>query len=79
MASQLFFHVLIDFKNKKEISYRPSVGSFSLKDKCSKSSTVCFLKQLFWVYLIYQSNKCKMNTSAKFCYISLNEKAKIAV
>ena len=45
MASQQFFHVLIDFKTKKEISQRPSVGSSALKDKCSKSSSVCFLKQ----------------------------------
>ena len=33
---------LIDFKTKKE---RPSVGSSALKDKCSKSYSVCFLKQ----------------------------------
>ena len=45
MASQQFFHVLIDFKTKNEISLRLSVGSSDLKDKCSKSSSVCFLKQ----------------------------------
>ena len=45
MASQQFFHVWIDFKTKKEISQRPFVGSSALKDKCSKSSSVCFLKQ----------------------------------
>ena len=45
MASQQFFHVLIDFKTKKEISLTPSVGSSALKDKCSKSFGVCFLKQ----------------------------------
>ena len=45
MASQQFFHVLIDFKTKKEeISYRPFLGGSALKDKCSKSSSVCFLK-----------------------------------
>ena len=45
MASQQFFHVWIDFKTKKEISQRPFVGSSALKDKCGKSSSVCFLKQ----------------------------------
>ena len=45
MALQRFFHILIDFKTKKEISLRGSVGSSALKDKCSKISTVCFLKQ----------------------------------
>ena len=45
MASQQFFHVWIDFKTKKEISQRPFVGSSALKDKCCKSSSVCFLKQ----------------------------------
>ena len=45
MASQQFFHVLLDFETKKEISSRPFVGSSALKDKCSKSSSVCFLKQ----------------------------------
>ena len=42
MASQQFFHVLLDFKIKKE---RPSVGSSALKGKCSKSSSVCVLKK----------------------------------
>ena len=42
MASQQFFHVLIDFEIKKE---RPSVGNSALKDKCSKSSSVCVLKK----------------------------------
>ena len=45
MASQQFFHVLIEFKTKKEMSERPSVGSSSLKDKCSKGSSVCFLRK----------------------------------
>ena len=45
MASQQFFHVFIDFKTKNEISERPSVGSSGLKNKCSKSSSVCYLKQ----------------------------------
>ena len=45
MVSQQFFDVLIDFKTKKEIFERLSVGSSALKDKCSKSSSVCFLKQ----------------------------------
>ena len=44
MASQQFFHDLIDFKTKKEISWRPFVGSSALKDECSKSDSVCFLK-----------------------------------
>ena len=60
----------------------PSVGSSALKDKCGKSSSICFLKQrkqLFQVYLIYQSNQCKMNTSTKFYNISIGEKAKIVV
>ena len=39
------FHVWIDFKTKKEISQRRFVGSSALKDKCGKSSSVCFLKQ----------------------------------
>ena len=60
MASQQFFHVLIDFKIKEEIS---------LKAICRK---LCFKreiqnKQLFRVYLIYQSNQCKINSSTKFC------------
>ena len=45
MASQQFSHVLIDFKTKKEISSRPSLGSSALKDKYNKTSSVCFLKQ----------------------------------
>ena len=45
MASQQFFHILIDFKRKNEISQRSSVGSSALKNKCSKSFSVCFLKQ----------------------------------
>ena len=44
MASQQFFHAWIDFKTKKEISWRPFVGISALKDKCSKSSGVFFLK-----------------------------------
>ena len=47
-------------------------------DKCSKSSSVCFLKQknkqLMQVYLTYQSNQWKMNTSTKFSNISTSEK-----
>ena len=35
MASEQFFHVLIEFKTKNEISLRPSVGSSGLKDKCT--------------------------------------------
>ena len=31
---------------------------------------------MFRVYLIYQSNQCKMNTSTKFSNISISEKAK---
>ena len=46
-------NVLIDFKTKKEISVgrkspsvgRPSIGRSDLKDKCSKSSSVFFLKR----------------------------------
>ena len=45
MALQQFFHVLIDFKTKNKVSQRPSVGSSALKNKCSKSSSDCFLKQ----------------------------------
>ena len=45
MASQQLFHVWIDFKTKKEISQRQYLGSSALKEKCSKSSSVCFLKQ----------------------------------
>ena len=45
MASQQFFHLSIYFKTKKEISQRPFVGNSALKDKCCKSSGVCFLKQ----------------------------------
>ena len=45
MAWQQFFHVWTDFTTKKEISQRPFVGSSALKDKCSKSSSDCFLKQ----------------------------------
>ena len=36
-------------------------------------------KQLLQVYLIYQSDQCKMNTSAKFSNVSISEKAKIVV
>ena len=45
MTSQKFFHLMMDFKTKKEISWRLLLGSAVLKDKCSKSSSVCFLKQ----------------------------------
>ena len=45
MASEQSFHLWIDFKTKKEIPQRPFVGSSALKDKCNKSSGVCFLKQ----------------------------------
>ena len=45
MVSQQFLHVWIDFETKKEISQRPFVESSALKDRCSKSSGVCFLKQ----------------------------------
>ena len=46
MALQQLFHVLIiDFKTKNEVSQRPSAGSSALKNKCSKSSSDCFLKQ----------------------------------
>ena len=45
MASQHFFHVYRDFKTKKTISLRPILGSPGLKGKCSKSSSVYFLKQ----------------------------------
>ena len=45
MASQLFFHFCIDFKTKKELYWRPFVGSSALKDKCSKRSSVSSLKQ----------------------------------
>ena len=45
MAWQQLFHVWIDFKTKKEISQRQYLGSSALKEKCSKSSSVCFLKQ----------------------------------
>ena len=45
MASQQFFHALIDFKAKKKIFSRTSLGSSALKAKCRKSSNVCFLKQ----------------------------------
>ena len=45
MALQQFFHVLIHFKTKKDISSRQSIGTSALKDKCSKSSSICFLKQ----------------------------------
>ena len=44
MASQQFFNLWIDFKTKKEISWRPFVGSSALKDEGSKSDSVCFLK-----------------------------------
>ena len=56
----------------------PFLGS--LKDKCGKSSSVCFLnkenKQLLQFYLTYQSNQWKMNTSTKLSNISISEKAK---
>ena len=45
MASQHFFHVWIDFKTKKETSWRPFIGGSPLKDKCSQSYSVCLLKQ----------------------------------
>ena len=45
MASQQFFQVFIDFKTKKEMSWRLFVASSALKDKWSKNSIVCFLKQ----------------------------------
>ena len=40
MASQQFFHVSIDFKTKEEISLK-----LCFNDKCSKSSSVFFIKQ----------------------------------
>ena len=36
-------------------------------------------KKELQVYLVYQSNQCKMNTSAKFSNISTREKAKFMV
>ena len=64
MASQKFFHVLIDFKTKKKITGRPVLGSSTLKDKCSKKSSDCFIIYDYNI-IIYQSNQCKMNASAK--------------
>lgn len=45
MALQQFFRVWIVLKTKKETSGRPFVGSFTLKDRDSKSSSDFFLKQ----------------------------------
>ena len=36
MASQQIFHVWVDFKTKKEISWREFVGSSALRDNGSK-------------------------------------------
>ena len=41
MARQQFFHAWMDFKTKKQISFRPS----TLRDKYGISYRVCFLKQ----------------------------------
>ena len=40
----IFFHNWVDFKPKKEISWKPLGGSSNSKHKYSKSSSVCFLK-----------------------------------
>ena len=83
MASQKFFHFRIDLKTKKEISSRPFAVSSTLKDKYSKKSRVCFLKQrdkqMLQVCLIYQSNQYKMNSSTRVGNVSMNEKAKITI
>ena len=42
MVSQLIFYVLINFKTKKEISWRSLVESSTLKNKYS--SNVCYFK-----------------------------------
>ena len=69
MVLPQFFRLWIYFKTKKEIFSRPFVGSYGLKDKCSKSSSGSFLnkenKQLLQVCLIYQSSQCKMNDAKK--------------
>ena len=44
MVSQLIFYVLVNFKTKKEISWRSLVESSTLKNKYSKSSNVCYFK-----------------------------------
>ena len=48
---------------------------------CSVSSCVFFLKHrgLITVYLIYQSNQSKMNTSKNFGNISTSKKAKVVI
>ena len=44
MALKHFFHVWVYFKTKKDIG-RPFIGSSSLKDKYSKSSSASFLQE----------------------------------
>ena len=65
MTLQQFFSRVYSFKTKKEISWRPFVGSSALKDKYSKSFNVC--------------NQCKMNAFTKFSNISTCEKAETLV
>ena len=42
----MFFHVLIDFKIKKEMPWRPFERSSTLKDRDSKRYSISFLKQI---------------------------------
>ena len=69
MASQQCFHVWIDFETKKEKCW-PFVGSSTLKDNLSTSSSVSFSKQSGYITVgsIYQSNLFKMNASSKFVW-----------
>ena len=69
MASQQCFHVWIDFETKKEKCW-PFVGSSTLKDNLSTSSSVSFSKQSGYINVgsIYQSNLFKMNASSKFVW-----------
>ena len=46
MASQQLICLRIDFKTKKEISWRLFEGSPTMKDKYSKSSIIFLLKEI---------------------------------
>ena len=70
MASQQCFHVWIDFETKKEKCWPFFVGSSTLKDNFSTSSSVSFSKQSGYITVgsIYQSHLFKMNASSKFVW-----------